>query len=63
MASRFFAWAKSPQARDYFFSTHFFGPLASEYEHCKNAFCDCVKEGVVRLERGAVRPSEIEEDR
>ncbi|PWN26282.1 UPF0041-domain-containing protein [Jaminaea rosea] len=29
MASRFFAWAKSPQARDYFFSTHFFGPLAN----------------------------------
>ncbi|KZT40075.1 UPF0041-domain-containing protein [Sistotremastrum suecicum HHB10207 ss-3] len=29
MASTFFAWARSPAAREYFFSTHFWGPLAN----------------------------------
>ncbi|KAH9952607.1 hypothetical protein BC827DRAFT_1148613 [Russula dissimulans] len=29
MASAFFNWARSPAAREYFFSTHFWGPLAN----------------------------------
>ncbi|KAG9012773.1 pyruvate transporter mpc1 [Tulasnella sp. JGI-2019a] len=29
MASAFMQWAKSPAARDYFFSTHFWGPVAN----------------------------------
>ncbi|KAI5478430.1 UPF0041-domain-containing protein [Pseudohyphozyma bogoriensis] len=29
MASAFMNWAKSPEARKYFFSTHFWGPLAN----------------------------------
>jgi len=29
MASRFFTWLRSPSARDYFFSTHFWGPVAN----------------------------------
>jgi hypothetical protein len=29
MASTFFAWARSPAAREYFFSTHFWGPVAN----------------------------------
>ncbi|RSH77883.1 uncharacterized protein EHS24_002954 [Apiotrichum porosum] len=29
MASRFFTWLKSPDARSYFFSTHFWGPVAN----------------------------------
>ncbi|KAH8090301.1 hypothetical protein HD553DRAFT_302074 [Filobasidium floriforme] len=29
MASTFFNWAKSPAAREYFFSTNFWGPVAN----------------------------------
>ncbi|CAO1631898.1 unnamed protein product [Sympodiomycopsis kandeliae] len=29
MASGFSAWIRSPAARDYFFSTHFWGPVAN----------------------------------
>ncbi|KAL7341026.1 hypothetical protein BJY59DRAFT_120735 [Rhodotorula toruloides] len=29
MASTFFKWARSPEARNYFMSTHFWGPLAN----------------------------------
>ncbi|KAG8906681.1 pyruvate transporter mpc1 [Tulasnella sp. 403] len=29
MASAFMQWAKSPAAREYFFSTHFWGPVAN----------------------------------
>ena len=29
MASAFLAWARSPAAREYFFSTHFWGPVAN----------------------------------
>ncbi|CAO1635513.1 unnamed protein product [Jaminaea pallidilutea] len=29
MASQFTAWLRSPAARDYFFSTHFWGPVAN----------------------------------
>ncbi|KAK4057987.1 pyruvate transporter mpc1 [Microbotryomycetes sp. JL221] len=29
MASTFINWAKSPEARKYFFSTHFWGPVAN----------------------------------
>jgi len=29
MATRFFTWLRSPSARDYFFSTHFWGPVAN----------------------------------
>ncbi|KAG8949130.1 hypothetical protein FRC04_009076 [Tulasnella sp. 424] len=29
MASAFMQWAKSPKAREYFFSTHFWGPVAN----------------------------------
>ncbi|KAI0651889.1 UPF0041-domain-containing protein [Trametes meyenii] len=29
MAARFFTWLKSPAAREYFFSTHFWGPVAN----------------------------------
>jgi len=29
MASQFFNWAKSPAAKQYFFSTHFWGPVAN----------------------------------
>jgi len=29
MASTFTAWLRSPAARDYFFSTHFWGPVAN----------------------------------
>ncbi|THH34080.1 hypothetical protein EUX98_g108 [Antrodiella citrinella] len=29
MASMFFTWIRSPAAREYFFSTHFWGPVAN----------------------------------
>ncbi|KIJ68470.1 hypothetical protein HYDPIDRAFT_24743 [Hydnomerulius pinastri MD-312] len=29
MASTFFTWIRSPAAREYFFSTHFWGPVAN----------------------------------
>ncbi|KAF9056144.1 hypothetical protein BJ165DRAFT_1431209 [Panaeolus papilionaceus] len=29
MASTFFTWVRSPAAREYFFSTHFWGPVAN----------------------------------
>ncbi|KDN53199.1 UPF0041-domain-containing protein [Tilletiaria anomala UBC 951] len=29
MASQFTAWLRSPAAREYFFSTHFWGPVAN----------------------------------
>ncbi|KAH8100698.1 UPF0041-domain-containing protein [Cristinia sonorae] len=29
MSSTFFTWLRSPAARDYFFSTHFWGPVAN----------------------------------
>ncbi|KAG6890418.1 hypothetical protein C0995_008772 [Termitomyces sp. Mi166 len=29
MASTFFTWLRSPAAREYFFSTHFWGPVAN----------------------------------
>ncbi|TFK30427.1 UPF0041-domain-containing protein [Coprinopsis marcescibilis] len=29
MASTFFTWLRSPKAREYFFSTHFWGPVAN----------------------------------
>ncbi|PWZ02088.1 UPF0041-domain-containing protein [Testicularia cyperi] len=29
MASQFSAWIRSPAAREYFFSTHFWGPVAN----------------------------------
>jgi len=29
MASQFFTWVRSPAAREYFFSTHFWGPVAN----------------------------------
>ncbi|KAI9444789.1 hypothetical protein H4582DRAFT_846214 [Lactarius indigo] len=29
MASTFFHWLRSPAAREYFFSTHFWGPIAN----------------------------------
>ncbi|KAH9919075.1 uncharacterized protein B0H18DRAFT_1213943 [Fomitopsis serialis] len=29
MASTFFGWLRSPAAREYFFSTHFWGPVAN----------------------------------
>ncbi|TFK98821.1 hypothetical protein BDV98DRAFT_552286 [Pterulicium gracile] len=29
MATAFLAWARSPAAREYFFSTHFWGPVAN----------------------------------
>ncbi|KAH9046242.1 UPF0041-domain-containing protein [Lactarius hengduanensis] len=29
MASTFFHWLRSPAAREYFFSTHFWGPMAN----------------------------------
>ncbi|KAJ3488255.1 hypothetical protein NLI96_g2976 [Meripilus lineatus] len=29
MASTFFTWMRSPAAREYFFSTHFWGPVAN----------------------------------